>query len=75
MPVQEKSNMSNMAQSSSSKMASSWQSKGDGDQEDFSVLMSEVSSSIKKYCSQRPAVVAGTLFAIGFILGWKMRPW
>jgi hypothetical protein len=44
-------------------------------QEDFSLMMGEVAESVKKYCSRRPNVVLGSVFAIGFILGWKMRPW
>jgi hypothetical protein len=44
-------------------------------QEDFSVMMGEVTESVKKYCARRPNVVLGSVFAIGFILGWKMRPW
>ena len=44
-------------------------------QEDFSMMMNEVAGSVKKYCSRRPNVVLGSVFAIGFILGWKMRPW
>ncbi len=44
-------------------------------QEDFSLMMHEVADSVKKYCSRRPNVVLGSVFAVGFILGWKMRPW
>ncbi len=43
--------------------------------EDFSLMISEVACSVKKYCGRRPNVVLGSVFAIGFILGWKMRPW
>jgi len=72
MPVQEKSRESKL---SSGNQGVTSQPKNEGDQEDFSVLASEVFSSVKKYGSHRPAVVAGTLFAIGFILGWKLKPW
>lgn len=70
MPVQEKSNPSSIV---SSNKASQFQAFTV--EEDFSTLVSEVSSSVKKYCLHRPRVVAATIFAIGFILGWRMRPW
>jgi|GEM_PF-1743776 len=44
-------------------------------QEDFSELVSEVSTAVQRYCSRRPRVAAGCLFTLGFIVGWKMRPW
>jgi hypothetical protein len=43
--------------------------------EDFSQLVSEVSCAIKHYCNRRPRVAAGCIFSLGFILGWKLRPW
>lgn len=43
--------------------------------EDFSELVSEVSCAIRRYCNRRPRVAAGCLFSLGFILGWKLRPW
>lgn len=45
------------------------------DQEDFSIMVAEVSSAVSNYCSKRPRVVAGCIFALGFVVGWKMRPW
>lgn len=47
----------------------------DEKQEDFSILVAEMTSSVKKYCVHRPRVVAGAIFAIGFIIGWRMKPW
>jgi hypothetical protein len=44
-------------------------------QEDFSIMVAEVSSAVSSYCSKRPRVVAGCIFALGFVVGWKMRPW
>jgi hypothetical protein len=44
-------------------------------QEDFSEMISEVSTAVGKYCARRPRVVAGCVFSLGFIVGWKMRPW
>ncbi len=46
-----------------------------GNQEDFSTLVTEVTSSIQKYCDHRPRVVVGTILAIGFLIGWKLKPW
>ena len=43
--------------------------------EDFSQLVSEVSSAIRHYCNRRPRVAAGCIFSLGFIFGWKLRPW
>ncbi len=43
--------------------------------EDFYGLISEVSSSCQKYCASRPRVVAGAIFGLGFIIGWKLKPW
>ena len=43
--------------------------------EDFYDMVSEVSSSCQKYCMRRPRVVAAALFGLGFVLGWKLKPW
>jgi hypothetical protein len=32
-------------------------------------------SYLREYTRERPEVVALTCFAIGFILGWKLKPW
>jgi hypothetical protein len=45
------------------------------EQEDFSIMVAEVSSAVSNYCAKRPRVVAGCIFALGFVIGWKMRPW
>jgi len=29
----------------------------------------------REYARERPEVVALTCFGIGFILGWKLKPW
>ncbi len=44
-------------------------------QEDFSELVSEVSAAVGRYCRRRPRVVAGCIFSLGFMFGWKLRPW
>lgn len=43
--------------------------------EDFYGLVSEVSTSCQRYCASRPRVVAGVIFGLGFIIGWKLKPW
>lgn len=30
---------------------------------------------LREYARERPEVVALTCFGIGFILGWKLKPW
>lgn len=41
-------------------------------QEDFADLVSDVSACVTRYCQKRPGVVAGVIFSVGFILGWKL---
>jgi hypothetical protein len=43
--------------------------------EDFQVLMNDIGQAIARYCRQRPAVAACTLFTAGFLVGWKIKPW
>jgi hypothetical protein len=30
---------------------------------------------LREYARERPEIVAMTCFGIGFILGWKLKPW
>jgi hypothetical protein len=30
---------------------------------------------LREYTRERPEVVALTCFGVGFILGWKLKPW
>ena len=30
---------------------------------------------MREYARERPEVVALTCFGIGFVLGWKLKPW
>jgi hypothetical protein len=32
-------------------------------------------SYVREYTRERPEVVALTCFGIGFVLGWKLKPW
>jgi hypothetical protein len=37
--------------------------------------MDDLMQYVKEYSRQRPEVVAFACFGIGFILGWKLKPW
>ena len=43
--------------------------------EDFQVLMDSMGKAMGDYCRRRPGVAAGALFALGFFVGWKIKPW
>jgi len=32
-------------------------------------------SYFREYARERPEVVALTCFCVGFVLGWKLKPW
>jgi len=36
---------------------------------------SDLVAYFRKYASQRPVVVALACLGIGFVLGWKLKPW
>jgi hypothetical protein len=44
-------------------------------QEDFQILVEDVSQAVSAYCQRRPSVAALSLFAVGFFVGWKLKPW
>jgi hypothetical protein len=37
--------------------------------------MDDMLAYLREYSRERPEIVALTCFAIGFILGWKLKPW
>jgi len=37
--------------------------------------LDDLLSYLREYARERPEVVALTCFGIGFILGWKLKPW
>jgi hypothetical protein len=37
--------------------------------------MEDLIDYVREYSRQKPEVVAFTCFAVGFILGWKLKPW
>ncbi len=42
---------------------------------DFQVMAEDVSSSVADYCRKQPLVAGLAVFAIGFYVGWKVKPW
>ena len=32
-------------------------------------------SYLREYTRERPEIVALTCFGVGFVLGWKLKPW
>lgn len=45
------------------------------EREDLQTIMEDVSSSISRYCGQRPKTAGLLIFALGFYVGWKIKPW
>jgi hypothetical protein len=43
--------------------------------EDFQVLVDDVGAAVGSYCRRRPGAVAFAVFALGFFVGWKLKPW
>jgi hypothetical protein len=37
--------------------------------------LDDVLAYFREYARERPEVVALTCFGIGFVLGWKLKPW
>jgi hypothetical protein len=37
--------------------------------------VNDLMNYLREYARERPEVVALTCFGIGFILGWKLKPW
>ena len=44
-------------------------------QEDFGLLMEQVGTAVTDYCKRQPNMAALAVFALGFIVGWKIKPW
>lgn len=61
--------------SGGARVSDSPNSNTDHDADDLSELVNEISVSVERYCRNRPRVVAGVLFAFGFVVGWKAKPW
>lgn len=42
---------------------------------DAAQLAHDVLACFREYAGQRPEVVALWSFGLGFVLGWKLKPW
>lgn len=73
----EKSTVSHSAVAStkSQRVAEQFSTECSEVKEDFQALMEDVGNSVGDYCRKRPMVAALSVFAIGFYLGWKVKPW
>jgi hypothetical protein len=38
-------------------------------------LIEDLSAYLKQYARERPETVACVCFALGFLLGWRLKPW
>lgn len=65
---------SDAKQSSSTGKHQQLQDKNDV-REDFQTLVEDVGSSIHTYCKERPQMAGLMIFALGFYVGWKVKPW
>jgi hypothetical protein len=43
--------------------------------EDFQALVDDIGASVTAYCKARPMVAGFALFAAGFYVGWRIKPW
>ncbi len=48
---------------------------GDDPREDLQILFDDVERAAVQYWRKRPMVTAGAVLAVGFFLGWKLKPW
>lgn len=42
---------------------------------DLEVMTSQISDAVMQYGKKQPGVVACMVFAAGFFVGWKIKPW
>jgi hypothetical protein len=40
-----------------------------------SAMLTEIMDTLTRYARDNPAQAAVTCFAVGFVLGWKLKPW
>lgn len=43
--------------------------------EDFQALIEDVGACVSNYCRKRPITASLAVFAVGFYVGWKVKPW
>lgn len=42
---------------------------------DFEQLLDEVTSAVVTYSKRQPRAIACGIFTLGFLIGWKIKPW
>jgi hypothetical protein len=55
--------------------SSDGRSNSDVSLSDFERLVDDVTNSVVTYSKEQPKVVAAGIFVLGFIVGWKLKPW
>lgn len=43
--------------------------------EDFQTMVNEIGTAVNAYAKERPGMAGLMVFAIGFYVGWKIKPW
>ncbi len=56
-------------------MQKSQQQRGGGQADNAMQPFDDVYKYFQEYAKERPDVVALWCFGIGFVLGWKLKPW
>jgi hypothetical protein len=65
----------NEADSRPAKMSGGQSSGQGGGQSREMDLFNDVTSYLRTYARERPDVAALWCFGVGFVLGWKLKPW
>ncbi len=42
---------------------------------DFEQMLDDVTSAVVTYSKRQPKAIACGIFALGFLIGWKIKPW
>ena len=51
------------------------ESRSEGELQSMQDAVDEMIGLLRKYARQRPEMVALTCLGVGFILGWRLKPW
>lgn len=70
-----KSSSARSGQAWSDELSADLTNECDEQREDFQALMEDVGASVSTYCRKRPVVATMVVFAVGFYMGWKIKPW
>lgn len=68
-------NSSTISKANTQKQRPSTPSETAGDVDDLAAVVSQVSRTFKRYARERPDVVALWCLGIGFVVGWRVKPW